>query len=260
MPSDADLEFGLTWNPHGEARSGDVATTAAVLDADPLDSCDLEVNLRFQNPQEDVDRVLPPVDPVFIDLVRLRSLGLNEEAYGKALSGMVLRSGDILDFVQEAIAVTESDRDLALHLRLNINAPPQFHAVRWESLRDPRSGEPIATRPDVLLSRYLTSPDWRPIPPVAKHDLRAIVAVAGPRDIGEYKPNERALASVRVDEELARARSALTGSADHRTGAWPCHAGQAARGSRARGGRGRGGCALPRLPWRANRRRSRALP
>jgi hypothetical protein len=174
-----------------------------------MDICQLEVNLRFQNPDDNVDLLLPSVPPVSIDLARLRNLSLDEEAYGKALSEMVLRSNDVLPFFQEAVAATESHRELALHLRLNINAPPQFHSVRWESLRDPRSGDPIATRSGVLLSRYLTSPDWRPIAPVPKHDLRAVVAVAGPSDISEYKPNERTLAPVRVDEELARARSAL---------------------------------------------------
>ena len=207
MPGDADLEFGLRWRPRGEAE-GNGAPTAAVLDADQLDTGDLEVNLRFQNPAENVDRLLPPVPPVSIDLARLRSLGADEEACGNALSEMVLRAGDVLPFFQEAVAATESDQ-LTLHLRLHINAPPQFHALHWESLRDPRSGDPIATRSSVLVSRYLTSPDWRPIPAVAKHDLHAVIAVAGPRDIGEFTPNQRSLAPVDVDEELARARTAL---------------------------------------------------
>jgi hypothetical protein len=207
MPGDADLEFGLTWSPHKDA-GGNLAPTAAVLDADPLDIGDLEVNLRFQSPADNVDRLLPPVPPVSIDLALLRSLRLNEEAYGRALSNMVLRVSDVLPFFQEAVAATESG-ELTLHLRLYINAPPQFHALRWESLRDPRSGDAIATRSGVLVSRYLTSPDWRPIPAVAKHDLHAIVAVAGPRDIGEYTPNQRPLAPVHVEEEVARARAAL---------------------------------------------------
>jgi hypothetical protein len=208
MPSDADLEFGLKWNPRGDS-GGNGAPTAAVLDADPLDTATLEVNLRFQNPEENVDRLLPPVPPVSIDLARLRSLGTDEEACGKALSEMVLRADDVLPFFQEAVAATESDK-VTLHLRLHLNAPPQFHALRWESLRDPRSGDPIATRSSVLFSRYLTSPDWRPIPAVPKHDLSAVVAVAGPRDIAEFTPNQRRLAPVEVDEELARARTAFS--------------------------------------------------
>jgi hypothetical protein len=49
---------------------------------------------------------------------------------------------------------------------------------------------------------------------VAKHDLRALVAIADPRDIHEYTPNKRTLARVQVEEELKRARSALTGFRD----------------------------------------------
>lgn len=207
MPGDADLEFGLTWNPRGDG--GDNAgPTAAVLDMDPIDTGELEVNLRFQNPEENVDRILPPVPPVSIDLARLRRLGTDEEAGGKALGEMVLRADDVLPFFQEAVAATETD-ETTLHLRLHLDAPPQFHALRWESLRDPRSGDPIATRSSVLFSRYLSSPDWRPIPAVAKHDLRALVAVAGPRDIDRFTPNQRSLAPVDVDGELARARAAL---------------------------------------------------
>ena len=209
MPGDADLELGLTWSPHDEAAGVVQATTAAVLDADQLDIGELEVNIRFQNPTENVDRILPRVPPVSIDFGRLRGLGHDEKAYGTALSEMVLRP-DILPFLQEAVAATESS-ELVLHLRLHINAPPQFHALRWESLRDLRSGDPIATRSGLLLSRYLTSPDWRPIPALAKHELRALVAIAGPSNIGAFTPNQRTLAPVRVDEELERAERALTG-------------------------------------------------
>jgi hypothetical protein len=207
MPGDADLEFGLSWARRAEA-GGNGAPIAAVLDTDPVDAGELEVNLRFQNPADNVDRLLPPVPPVSIDLVRLRQLGADEEASGKALSEMVLRRDDVLPFFQEAVAATETG-ETTLHLRLHLNAPPQFHALRWESLRDPRSGVPIATRSSVLFSRYLSSPDWRPIPAVPKHDLRALVAIAGPTDIDRYTPNQRSLAPVDVDGELARAQTAL---------------------------------------------------
>jgi CHAT domain/SIR2-like domain len=207
MPGDADVEFGLAWRTDGAARVAGVPN-AAVLDADPVDTAELEVNVRFEHPAENVDRVLPRVPPVSIDLRQLRSLTADEEAYGNALTQMVLRSGDVLPFVQEILAVADSE-ELTLHLRLHINAPPQFHAVRWECLRDPRSGDPLATRSHVFVSRYLTSPDWRPIPAVPKHDMHAVIVVAAPRDIDTFAPNGRSLARVDVDDELARARTAL---------------------------------------------------
>ena len=208
MPGDADLEFGLTWNPRGDG-AGAPTTTAAVLDADPLDVGELDVNIRFQHPAESVDRILPRVKPVSIDFILLRGLADDEEAYGKALSSMVLRADDIRPWVLEAFAAAES-KGLTLHLRLSIDAPPQFHALRWESLRDPRTDLPIATRDGLLLSRYLNSPDWRPIPSVPEHDLRALVVIADPSDIDQYNP-DRGLARVRVQEERDRAVAALQG-------------------------------------------------
>src|SRR5687767_6227085 len=104
MPGDADLEFGLTWNPHGDAGGAVPVTTAAVLDADQIEVGELEVNIRFQSPAENIDRILPRVPPVSIDFGELRRLAYDEGAYGEALSAMVLRSGDILPFVEAAIA------------------------------------------------------------------------------------------------------------------------------------------------------------
>jgi hypothetical protein len=66
------------------------------------------------------------------------------------------------------------------------------------------------------VSRYLSSPNWRPIAPRAKHELHGLVAVAGPTDLETYRPNDRPLAPVRVEEELERARAALADLSDVR--------------------------------------------
>ncbi len=188
MPTDADLELGLWWDRRREA---------------------LYANLRFDLAGTNTERWEQPEEPISIDLAELRQLSADEPAYGEALTRMVLRPGDVGRFYQEAVAVTENG-EVTLHLRLHINAPPQFHAVRWESLRDPKTGSPIATRAGVLLSRYLSSPDWRAIPVLARHELRALAVVAGPTDLEAFRPGGRSLATVQVDEELARARAALS--------------------------------------------------
>ena len=149
-----------------------------------------------------------PDEPIALDLAALRLLKDDEPAYGAALTSMVLRPADVGPFYQEALAVTESS-ELKLHVRLHLNAPAEFHAVRWESLRDPTTGAPIATLSSVLLSRYLSSPDWRPIPVLARHDLRALAVVAGPSDIGGYAARGATLAEVDVEVELERASKAL---------------------------------------------------
>jgi hypothetical protein len=187
MRGDADLEIGLRWDRRREA---------------------FDTNLRFAVAGTNTDEWDQPDEPISIDLDKLRRLSSDEPAYGQALTEMVLRPGDVGPFYERAMAVIENG-ELTLHLRLHINAPARLHALRWESLRDPRTGYPIATRSNVLLSRYLSSADWRPIPTLAKHDLRALVVVAGPSDLEGYRPGERSLAPVRVDEEVERARAAL---------------------------------------------------
>jgi CHAT domain/SIR2-like domain len=186
--ADADLELGLRWYRERDA---------------------LYPTLRFDMVGHNVDDWLQPSEPLELDLARLRALESREPEYGAALTEMVVRDADLGPFYRKVRAVIES-KELTLHLRIHINAPAQFHAVRWESLRDPETGDRIATQSNVLLSRYLSSPDWRPIPMPIKHDLRALVVVAGPTDVEGYAPNRRALAPVRVNDELDRARAALS--------------------------------------------------
>jgi hypothetical protein len=187
VPGDADLEIGLRWDRRGEA---------------------LYASLRFDVAGSTAEFWEQPEKPVTIDLDELGRLSADQVAYGAALGEMLLRPEDIGPFYGKAVAVAES-QDLTLHLRLHLDAPRRLHAVNWESLRDPTSGAPIATRSGVLLSRYLSSPDWRVIPAVGRHELRALAVVAAPTDIESYQPGGRRLAPIRVDEEVERARAAL---------------------------------------------------
>lgn len=186
VEGDADLEIVLRWDRRRDA---------------------FDISLRFDILASNVEDWLPPGEPLTINTAALARLSADEEAYGRALTQMVLRSQDVEPFFKRARDRTEGRHKL--HVRLHINAPARFHALRWESLRDPRSGIPIAMLSDVLLSRYLSSPDWRPIPALAKHDQRALVVVAGPNDLDQHRPNDRPLPEVDVDGELVRARCAL---------------------------------------------------
>jgi CHAT domain/SIR2-like domain len=194
MLDDADLEIGLRWDRHRN---------------------EFDVSLRFEIIGSNVDEWLPPGEPLHLDVGELEGLSGDEPAYGAALTRMLLRPADVKPLYLEARKATDGN-ERKLHMRLHISAPPRFHALRWESLRDPPTGTPIALRSNVLLSRYLSSADWRPIPALAEHDLRALIVVAGPRDHREYQPNGRTLAEVDVEEELARAQTALAGISDVR--------------------------------------------
>jgi hypothetical protein len=187
VAGDADLEMGLRWD---RDRRG------------------FDVNLRFEIVGGQTDEWQHPDELLEIDLDSLNRVNLDDAAYGAALSGMVFRPADVGAFYSRAVAATEAD-DLALHLRLHIDAPARFHAVRWESLRDPATGTPIATRSNVLFSRYLSSPDWRPIPALPQHEMTSLIVVAGPTNVEKYRPRGRQLAAVNVEDELDRARKAL---------------------------------------------------
>lgn len=188
MTDNADLEIGLRWNRHRN---------------------DFDVTARFEITGGNIDEWLSADEPLVIDCDKLGRLAADEPAYGAALTEMVLRPTDVGPFYAKARAASESN-SLKLHMRLHISAPAWVHALRWESLRDPTCGTPIATRSDVLLSRYLSSPDWRPIPARVKHNLHALIVVAAPSDLSQYRPGGRVLGEVRVEEELARAQTALS--------------------------------------------------
>jgi hypothetical protein len=188
MPGDADLEMGLRWDRH---RDG------------------FDVNLRLEITGDQTDDWLHVDEILKVDIEALQALGVNEASYGNELTRILFDPPAIREFFSKARAATARD-ELMLHLRLHLNAPAKFHAIRWESLRDPEGGSPLATRSDVYFSRYLSSSDWRPIKIPPQHEQDALIVVAGPDNVSDYSPNGRQLAPVAVDEELERARTALS--------------------------------------------------
>jgi SIR2-like domain/CHAT domain len=180
----ADLEFGLVWD---------------------YDQGSFDVSLRFTN-ASNVDQVGHPRDPLHIDPETLDELVNDEEAYAATLSGMVFGPEMIRSFYSTAKAAAQT---MPVHFRLHIDGPARYHQLRWELLRDPEQDLPVATSRNVLFSRYLSSPDWRPIPTVQMHEPRALVVIANPTNLDEYRPGGRPLRPVNVAAELARVQAAL---------------------------------------------------
>src|SRR5215208_6826493 len=106
---------------------------------------------------------------------------------------------------------TEADLGkVPLRLRLFIDPDaPELHALRWETLRDPRDGTDLATGERILFSRYLRSPDWRSVQRRPRGDWRALVVVANPTNLNEYAPEGVPLQALDVSRELALAEEAL---------------------------------------------------
>src|SRR5512133_1619244 len=130
----------------------------------------------------------------------------NPVAYGEALGKLLLDATSIRDVFLKARAAAESG---GRPLRLRLFVAPDarvLHSLRWELLPDPEAPDkPLLSDPNILFSRYLASLDWRPIPARPSGDLRALVVVANPSDLAQY----RSLTPIKVADEVARAREAL---------------------------------------------------
>ncbi|HEY3115553.1 MAG TPA: CHAT domain-containing protein, partial [Chloroflexota bacterium] len=147
-----------------------------------------------------------------LDRDDLRQLALGSEAYGRALNEALFKDPRVKSMFDSARASAEAS-DAALRLRLFIGpGAPHLHSVRWETLRDPRTGGPLVTGENVVFSRYLSSIDWRPVPLRVKGELRALVAIANPSELQAESGIEvdgRPLPPIDVEGERDRALTSL---------------------------------------------------
>ena len=182
MPS-ADLEIGL--------HRRDADTYA--------------VEMRFSQPDSDADiRLASDGVSVRFDAAQLRELLSDAHAYGKSLADSLFAEPAVLSAFNQARTSAQS-LDAPLRARLFIGpSAPELHNLHWETLCDPQDGSALLMGEQVYFSRYLSSGDWRPVKLRPKGDLRALVAIANPADLGRYN-----LAPVDVEGELARAQAGL---------------------------------------------------
>lgn len=120
------------------ARAADGATTAALRVALPGRRADLA---------EDV--------PIDLDDTLLLSLTARPALYGASLSEMVFVPA-LREAWQRALGYAEG-AGARRRVRLSLKGDDDLHAIRWELLRDPVSGTPLASRETVSFSRYLSS-------------------------------------------------------------------------------------------------------
>ncbi len=177
------------------------------------DNARYTVELRGTSPENDVE-VRPfhgQTVPLQFDFDQLLELFPDPTAYGRALGAMLF--ADPLLAAEIAKARAEAyGREAALRRRIALSPPAaELHALRWETLRDPQALDQalLTTDEQVLFSRYIASPDWQPVRLQAREALRALVVIANPSNLTEYKPAGRQLAPVDVEGELARATAGL---------------------------------------------------
>jgi hypothetical protein len=177
------------------------------------DATSYAIDLRYTPPDgQDVVQPILSGPTVQLDLDQLGIQVLDPEAYGKTLSAGLFNTPKVQTAFAEACASAQA-LGVPLRVRLAISPSlPQLHNLRWEALRHPADGSWLLTQEQTLFSRFLVSPDFRPVRQRPKGSLQALVVIANPTDLTRWTVEGREpLAPVDVHGELQRARAALQG-------------------------------------------------
>ncbi len=172
------------------------------------DGSNYSVEMRFTQPNSDADIRLGTGEAINVtfDLPTLQAMIADPDEYGKALSESLFADPNVLSGFAQARASAESLK-APLRIRLLIGpSAPELNTIYWEALHDSQAKTPLFTGENILISRYLSSGDWRPVKLRPKGDLKALVVASNPSNLKEYK-----LAEVDVPGELQRAKDALGG-------------------------------------------------
>lgn len=170
------------------------------------DGSNYNAEMRFTQPKSDADIRLGTGDVMNIsfDLPTLQTLILDPTEYGTALAESVFADANILSGFTQALTSAQS-LQATLRVRLLIGpSAPELNSIYWEALHDAQKKGPLFLGENILISRYLSSSDWRPVKLRPKGNLRAVIAAANPSNAKDYK-----LAEVDVAGELGRAKEAL---------------------------------------------------
>lgn len=165
------------------------------------------IELRFSRPDSDADVRLgaDTPEPTRFNFEDLRKEILGSAAYGQILTGMLFTDPTVRSAFDQARASAQS-LNAPLRVRLFIGrGAAELHSLSWETLRDPEDNSLLCTKESILFSRYLSSRSWQPVHARPKRDLRALVVVANPSDLADYK----GLAAIDADGEFARAKGSL---------------------------------------------------
>lgn len=139
-----------------------------------------------------------------IDWNELKELAYDAGAYGQKLTDSLFADPSVRIPYEKARASADT-LDAQLRIRLYIHPDAsELHRIRWETLRNPRDGSQLCTNENLLFSRYVCTPECRPVRLRLKSQLRALVAVANPSDLADYN-----LAPVDSQKEIDNARRGL---------------------------------------------------
>lgn len=167
--------------------------------------------LRFTPPgsQDTIHLLGGKAAIIAFDFEQLHHRAHDTVAYGRYLSASLLSDLVAKMALIQALSMTQV---LQVPLRVRLAIDPtalELHTLRWETLRDPLNDEWLSTNNYTLFSRYVAGhhPYSRSQPPAA--GLHALVAIANPSDVMDYRPARQPLTPLDVTEELARIRTSL---------------------------------------------------
>ena len=160
------------------------------------------------------DQRFPETGSAFlrVDLNDLHLLRGEYEKYDAKLSELFFQDSSIRSAFETARKVVDdAGGDGALRVRLFLDAgAEQLHEIRWECLRDP-AGKPLFNGDTVLFSRYLSSPQLRPV--CGKTELKALIVIANPPNLDQAinpEDPQKSLPPVDVPGEKDRAVKGLS--------------------------------------------------
>jgi len=105
--------------------------------------------------------------------------------YGRYL-GEALFQGTIRDSFNQAWSQSNNDNPLQVWLTVD---DPELKPLQWQRLCFPLDGQwdHLCLYQNIIFSRYITSQSSTPFPPIGRQDMRALVVVANPPNLAEYK-------------------------------------------------------------------------
>ena len=161
--------------------------------------------LRFSHPTSAADVSFRDGEAEF-DPTEFSVLDPSSPEYGEALAQCLFGEERVRAAFSSAFASARAD-DLPVRLRLLIDpSAAELHQLCWEALLDPESGALFSASETTPFSRYLTSLDWRPVRIRPQGELQALVALANPANLAEYR-----LDPLDAAAELGRTRDSLGG-------------------------------------------------
>lgn len=167
------------------------------------------VRLSFSQPNGQT-QIAPSAGPAYFDFAALGGAATRPEIYGRLLKEAIFNQENLRAFYRQCISST-GEANQALRPRVLIDRSAlELHNLRWETLRDLDDQAFLSGDPNQPFSRFLSTSDWRRVELRSHGDLRALVMVANPAELGRgLSLGGHALTAVDVKGEVERAIQSL---------------------------------------------------